>query len=110
MKRHQETCAKLIRQINKIGTSAPRQLIIKFANNKVEEEFKKIHTSKKISEIFEDILIKPWDTKGSGKPEMLRGNLSGLYSRRINHEDRLVYEVIDHNTINIHSCVGHYNF
>jgi toxin YoeB len=31
--------------------------------------------------------------KGTGKPEPLGGNLSGWWSRRINHEHRLVYRV-----------------
>lgn len=31
--------------------------------------------------------------KGTGKPEPLRGNLSGWWSRRISREDRLVYRV-----------------
>jgi toxin YoeB len=33
--------------------------------------------------------------EGTGKPEPLRGNLSGYWSRRIDQEHRLVYTVID---------------
>jgi toxin YoeB len=33
-------------------------------------------------------------TAGTGKPERLRGDLSGCWSRRIDHEHRLVYTVI----------------
>ena len=35
----------------------------------------------------------PFD--GPGKPERLRGNLAGCWSRRIDHEHRLVYQVND---------------
>ena len=44
---------------------------------------------------------------GTGKPEQLKHNLSGHWSRRINHEHRLVYEVID-NTVFILSAKDHY--
>lgn len=46
--------------------------------------------------------------EGTGKPESLKYNLSGMYSRRINREHRLVYEVIDVMVL-IHSAKGHYN-
>ena len=60
---------------------------------------------KKINELIKDISRNPFD--GIGKPEALKGNLSGFYSRRINHEHRLVYSVKD-DTIYIISCKGHY--
>ncbi len=44
---------------------------------------------------------------GTGKPEQLKHNLAGLWSRRINREHRLVYEVVE-NRIQIHSVKGHY--
>ncbi|MDZ4666097.1 MAG: Txe/YoeB family addiction module toxin [Bacteroidota bacterium] len=44
---------------------------------------------------------------GIGKPEPLKHNLSGCWSRRINQEHRIVYEVTD-NKILIHSLKGHY--
>lgn len=46
---------------------------------------------------------------GTGKPEQLKHNLAGLWSRRINREHRLVYEVIE-NRILIHSVKGHYYY
>ena len=49
--------------------------------------------------------------EGIGKPEPLKHNLSGVWSRRINHEHRIIYEIIDENTIeilNIISLKGHY--
>jgi toxin YoeB len=44
---------------------------------------------------------------GVGKPEPLKHNLSGMWSRRINKEHRLVYQVED-NTVFILSVKGHY--
>ena len=64
---------------------------------------------KKISELLRDIQRSPYE--GIGKPEQLKHNLSGVWSRRIDKEHRLVYEIIDENTIkilNILSVKGHY--
>lgn len=44
---------------------------------------------------------------GIGKPEPLKGNLSGFWSRRINDEHRLVYAV-EKNSITIIACKNHY--
>ena len=44
---------------------------------------------------------------GTGKPEQLKYNLSGLWSLRINREHRLVYEVSAENVL-IHSAKDHY--
>ena len=48
---------------------------------------------KRISKLLEDILAHPFT--GIGKPEPLKGNLSGKWSRRITDEHRLVYSVSD---------------
>lgn len=45
--------------------------------------------------------------EGLGKPEGLKGDLQGWWSRRIDQEHRLVYRVKD-GTIEIASCYGHY--
>ena len=45
---------------------------------------------------------------GIGKPEPLKSNLSGYWSRRINNEHRLVY-TLHENTIIIASCRFHYD-
>ncbi|MEK6649079.1 MAG: Txe/YoeB family addiction module toxin [Actinomycetota bacterium] len=45
----------------------------------------------KINSILESILADP--EKGIGKPEKLKYELSGLWSRRINHKDRIVYQI-----------------
>jgi len=44
---------------------------------------------------------------GTGKPEQLKYELSGLWSRRINNEHRLIYEITE-NDVLIHSLKGHY--
>ena len=64
------------------------------------------NTLKRINELIKDMPRDPFD--GIGKPEALKGNLSGFYSRRINSEHRLVYAV-DETTIYIIACKGHYN-
>ncbi len=64
---------------------------------------------KKISELLRAIEENPFE--GIGKPEPLKYNLNGVWSRRINQEHRLVYEIVDENTIeilNIISLKGHY--
>lgn len=45
--------------------------------------------------------------EGLGKPEALKENLSGCWSRRIDQEHRLVYKVID-NRVHILMCRYHY--
>lgn len=47
----------------------------------------------RISALLKDILQHPFT--GIGKPEPLKHNLKGLWSRRINDEHRLVYQVSD---------------
>lgn len=44
---------------------------------------------------------------GTGKPEALKHNLSGMWSRRLNKEHRLVYQV-EEDTVFILSVKGHY--
>lgn len=60
---------------------------------------------KKISELIENIQQTPFT--GLGQPEPLKHGLSGMWSRRINGEHRLVYEVVA-NKLNIYSLRGHY--
>ena len=60
----------------------------------------------KILEVITDIQSEPF--KGIGKPEPLKGNYKGFWSRRIDDEHRLVYRVTD-DFIEIHSCYGHYD-
>ena len=61
----------------------------------------------KISKIIEELREHPYT--GIGKPEQLKYNLQGLWSRRINQKDRLIYEVVeDVVTVFIISAMGHY--
>lgn len=60
---------------------------------------------KKIRKLIEAILENPYD--GIGKPEQLKQNLSGCWSRRIDKEHRLIYEVTE-NSITVLSMKGHY--
>ena len=60
----------------------------------------------RINDLFKDILRSPF--KGIGKPEPLKGNLAGCWSRRINEEHRLVYKVKEE-SIYILQCRFHYN-
>ncbi len=46
---------------------------------------------KRISKLLEDILQHPFT--GIGKPEPLKGDLQGVWSRRITDEHRLIYSV-----------------
>jgi len=62
-------------------------------------------TLKRINAILKDIERSPFE--GIGKPEPLRGNFSGLWSRRIDEKNRLVYFISD-DSIQIFSCKGHY--
>jgi len=48
--------------------------------------------------------------EGIGKPEALKYNLTGNWSRRINSEHRNIYEVLEtEQIIKIYSLRGHYN-
>ena len=62
---------------------------------------------KKIAELFIAISKEPFD--GIGKPELLKGDLTGYWSRRINTEHRIVYAV-DNEQIIIIACRSHYDF
>ena len=62
-------------------------------------------TVKKINQLINDIVRN--GNNGLGKPEPLRGNLSGFWSRRINDKDRLIYG-IDDNNVYILACRYHY--
>lgn len=63
-------------------------------------------TCKRIRKLVTDIERDPFS--GLGKPEPLRGELAGKWSRRINQEDRIVYEV-EGDTLIIYSMKDHYS-
>ncbi len=64
---------------------------------------KKLH--KRIVDLIKDISRQPFS--GLGKPEPLKHELKGYWSRRINDEHRLVYKVSDDAVITA-SCKYHY--
>lgn len=62
-------------------------------------------TLKKVNQLVKDIERNNFE--GIGKPEALKGNLSGFWSRRIDDANRLIYR-INGEFIDILSCKGHY--
>lgn len=62
-------------------------------------------TLKRINALLEDIIRNEYN--GIGKPEPLKENLSGFWSRRIDETNRIVYR-ISNNQIEIIQCKGHY--
>lgn len=62
-------------------------------------------TLKRINRLLEDVKRDPFE--GIGKPEPLRENLTGFWSRRIDQTNRLVYAV-DDEFVTVISCRYHY--
>jgi len=60
---------------------------------------------KRINQLIKDSQRTPFE--GVGKPERLMHSLSGFWSRRIDHEHRLVYAA-DDDTVYIAACRHHY--
>ena len=63
-------------------------------------------TIKCINGLIKDIERNYFD--GIGKPEPLKGEFSGFWSRRIDDTNRLIYRISD-GVLEILSCRGHYN-
>ena len=63
-------------------------------------------TLKRINLLLKDVERHPFE--GLGKPEPLRGELSGFWSRRIDEKNRLLYRV-SRDSLEILSCKGHYD-
>ena len=62
-------------------------------------------TLRRINQLVRAAMREPMG--GLGKPERLQGDLSGFWSRRIDHVNRLVYAV-DENCLTVISCRYHY--
>ena len=62
-------------------------------------------TLRRINSLLSQILRDP--THGEGKPEPLSGDLAGAWSRRIDQQNRLVYD-IQSDRIVVIACRGHY--
>ena len=64
-------------------------------------------TLKKLKKLLNELMEHP--LTGTGQPEMLKHNLAGLYSRRINQKHRLVYSINDKKvTVYVLSATSHY--
>ena len=64
-------------------------------------------TLKKINQLIKDIFRNGYE--GIGKPEPLKSNLSGYWSREIDHKNRLIYCILNDGIIEIIQCKGHYS-
>jgi toxin YoeB len=62
--------------------------------------------AKRLRMLINDIIRSPYD--GIGKPEPLKHELSGYWSRRVDDADRIVYKV-ENDTITVVAVKGHYN-
>jgi toxin YoeB len=71
----------------------------------LREKDKKMHNS--LRKLLKEML-RGDPASGIGKPEKLKHNLTGLWSRRLSQKDRLIYK-FDDNYICIFAIGGHYN-
>jgi len=85
-------------------------MVLTFSENAWEDYlyWQKINKKlvKKINELIKDIKRSPFD--GIGKPEPLKYDLARYWSRRIDHEHRLVYQVVE-DELKIYACRFHYD-
>ena len=72
----------------------------------MREKDKKLHRA--LCKLLKEMLRSDDLTAGLGKPEALKHNLSGLWSRRISQKDRLIYR-FDESAIYIFAIGGHYD-
>ena len=70
----------------------------------LREKDKKLH--KTLCKILKEMLRSD-PSSGLGKPELLKHNLSGLWSKRISQKDRLIYK-FDEEYVYIFAIGGHY--
>ena len=71
----------------------------------IRQTDKSLH--KRLCQLIKEIL-RDDPTRGTGKPEPLKHNLSGLWSRRLSQKDRLVYK-FDDKYVYIFAITGHYD-
>jgi toxin YoeB len=72
----------------------------------MRQKDKKLHDATR--KIIKELLRSDDPTVGLGKPEPLKHNLSGFWSRRISQKDRIVYK-FDNTSIYIFALGGHYD-
>lgn len=83
--------------------------ITELAKNQIAKHIKSGNQAsiKKIEKILIELTQTPY--KGVGKPEQLKENLNGFWSRKINEKDRLIYSVNeDIVLVDVVSAMGHY--
>ena len=82
------------------------ELVLTFEAEQHLKEWKR-SGQKKISDLFEELRHHP--TTGTGQVEQLKGDLSGLWSRRITKGARIIYSIEDEKVIvTVVSLKGHY--
>ena len=84
--------------------------ITSLAKKQLKQHFKSGNQAsiKKIAVILKELSEMPYS--GVGKPEALKGNLAGFWSRQINQKDRLIYTVNDDLVVvDVISAMGHYS-
>jgi len=64
-------------------------------------------TLKRINTLIQDISRNGYG--GIGKPEALRGEFLGWWSRRIDDANRLIYRLVNNGSVEISQCRGHYD-
>jgi toxin YoeB len=67
----------------------------------------KNHSWQQYENIIKEMLRSDDPSQGIGKPERLKHELEGMYSRRLSEKDRLIYS-FDDNYIYVHAIGGHY--
>jgi len=90
--------------------------VIEFSfTSQFKKDFDKLKTenqklSKKVMDLIFNIDNAGIDRLGGvGKPEMLKGDLSSCYSRRIDQKHRLIYRYSSDLNVELISCYGHYS-
>ena len=80
-----------------------------FSENAWQDFMAWVREDRKIARRINELLtaIERNGPEGLGKPEALRHDLSGYWSRRITQKDRLIY-TFDEKNIYIAACKGHY--
>ncbi|RNL52371.1 Txe/YoeB family addiction module toxin [Pedobacter jejuensis] len=84
--------------------------IEKKAKKHLEAQFKSGDKAsiKRIDQIFVELSEHP--ETGIGQPEKLKYDLTGLWSRKINRKDRMIYQIEDDIvTVTVISALGHYD-
>ena len=76
------------------------------AYEKLRAEDKRLH--KTLCRVLKEMIRSDDPTTGTGKPEALKHNLRGLWSRRLSQKDRLIYR-FDDEAIYIFAIGGHYD-